>query len=129
MIVCLVAMSLLILSFGFFNLSFQVTGLNRLIIFTPVSIVEQAVHVEGDHTLYFDSSNVEEKFNTYYQGKIEPYCNDYEIDYYFYVQENHSYCIGQYCNAVEVEVNANLSFNYHYHRKICFEVKNTNELG
>ena len=65
MIVCLVAMSLLILSFGFFNLSFQVTGLNRLIIFTPVSIVEQAVHVQGDHALYFDSSNVEEKFNTY----------------------------------------------------------------
>lgn len=129
MIVVLVAMSLLVLSFGMFTLSFQVTGLNRLIIFTPASIVEQAVHIEGDYSLYFEFWDVEEKFNSYYEGKIDVYCNDYEIDYYFYIQENHSYCIGQYCNAVEVEVNANLSFNYHYHRKIRFEVKGTNELG
>ena len=129
MIVALVAMGIMICCFGFFSLAYQINGLNRIIIYTPLTIIEKNVRTEGDYPLYFNWIMTQDYLLSYYQNKTKQYCDNCDINFYFYNQKNHSYCIGDYCNAVEIEFDADLYLNYHYHRKIYFEVRNSNELS
>ena len=127
MIMALVALSVIMVSFGLFTLSYQVIGMNRLIIYTPITEIERFVLVEGDNKLHFYDQKVKVDLDLYYKEKIENYTKIYEVDYYFYHKEDHSYCAYNFCDSIEIEVNATLYMNYQYHRKIYFEVRNQNE--
>ena len=129
MIMGLLAILVIILSFGLFTLSYQVIGMNRLIIYTPITEIERFVLVEGDNKLHFYDQQVRVNLDLYYQEKIHEYTNKYEVKYYFYHKEDHSYCAYNFCDSVEIEVDATLYMSYQYHRKIYFEVRNQNELS
>ena len=122
MIIMFIALLLMVLSFGAFTLSYQINGMNRLFIYTPLSIVEKCVIVQGDNSLNFYTLKMKVELEKYYDSKIPAYTDDYVINYYFYRPLNHSYCRDNYCKALEVSVEATLNFNYKYTRTIYFEV-------
>ena len=123
MIIFLIALTVIVISFGCFSLAYQINGLNRLIIYTPNSIVETSTYVDGEHAYSFPKEHIEAEFSLYLEPKIERYTKNYQIEYYFYNQFDHSYCIQEYCDALQIHVAADLMFNYKYSRKIFFEIK------
>lgn len=123
MIIFLISIVVVVASFGCFSLAYEVNGMNRLMIFTPLSLIEKHVELEGGNSLNFSVDNVTEQLDSYYKPKIEKYSSEYNLEYYFYNQLDHSYCWMDYCNALEVTVSANLSFNYKYKRTVYFAIK------
>ena len=122
MIIMFIAILLVIGCFGVFTLTYQVNGLNRLIVYTPLSIVEKCVVIQGENGLKFYKGKLQTQLDSYYDTRIKEYTDIYEISYYFYRQLNHAYCTGLYCDAVEVSVSATVNFNYQYERTVYFEV-------
>lgn len=122
MIIMFIAILLVIGCFGIFTVTYQVNGLNRLFIYTPLSIVEKCVIVQGENGLKFYKGKLEAQLNNYYDERIKEYTDKYEISYYFYRQLNFAYCTDLYCDSVEVSVTATLNFNYQYERTVYFEV-------
>ena len=118
----------LILSFSSYALAFQINGINRAIVSTPVTIFESSIYHNVDeeepHVL-MSKKIVTEKLEKYYRKEISKFTDDFTYEIYFYNKENDSMCVVDNCNAVEITFDASLMYNYQYHRIIHYEVYKT----
>lgn len=121
-------LAFLILSFSSYALAFQINGINRAIVSTPVTIFESSVYHNVDEEeprVLMSKKIVTEKLEKYYQKEISKFTDDFTYEIYFYNKENDSMCVEDNCNAVEITFDASLMYNYQYHRIIHYEVYKT----
>ncbi len=122
MIIIFISMAFAVFSLQIFTLNMQIQSLNREIINTPVQLLSKCVMYEGSK-VYFSSDVFEEILRPYYNKRIEKYTSEYEVEFYFYNLEDHSYCYNSGCEAVEVSVDCSLINNYHFTRTMNYQIK------
>lgn len=125
MVILLVGLTFLILSFSSYGLAYQINGINRVIISTPISIFEASILHDldvDDQDVRFSKEILKDKTRKYYGFQISKYTDDYIVDFYFYNPDNESLCVDDDCYAVEISISANLMFNYEYERTLKYEI-------
>ena len=122
-------LAFLILSFSSYVIAFQINGINRVIVSTPVTIFEASIYhnvVIGEPNALMSKKMVTEKLDKFYKCELSKFTDKYEYEIYFYNKEDESMCVEDSCNAVEISFSASLIYNYQYHRTIHYEVFKTN---
>lgn len=124
MLLILLVTLLTIFLFSSFTLTYRLQTINRTIINTPLEIFELSIPVANiDETnVYFDKAQLENNVLTYYEERLSPYFKSYDVDFYYYNQSNHSICVNDYCNAVEINVSGNYMFNFQYEKTLKYEI-------
>ena len=115
-----------LLSFQLFTITLRLNTINRLIVATPISLFESSVPLvnEGDEIrLYFDKGLLESNLNDYYQENVSSYVHHFTLSFYYYNQDDNSYCVDEYCDAVEVQFTAQVIFTFNYSRTMFYEIK------
>lgn len=122
MILMLISLSIVVICFSFFSLSYQINGLNRVVVGTPISLIENAVYDSGYHAGKINKGFLESYLTFYYNFNLKKYTPNYNMSLYFYSAENESFCTTNYCTGVEVTITAELNFNYQYERIMYYEI-------
>lgn len=125
MLILLVGLAFLILSFSSYALAFQINGINRVVVSTPVSIFESCVLHNVDEEepkILFTKTLVKQKLEKYYSYELSKFTDKFSYEIYFYNKEDESMCIEDECDSVEVTFNAVLMYNYQYTRQLNYEV-------
>ena len=108
-------------AFQFFTLNYSIQGLNRAVVYTPIELM--AMDVSNDSgEISFTIEDIEHHLRDYYEKSVSRYVKDYEVDFYFYNQEDDSICLSNYCDAVEIKIDATLILSYKYHRVMYYEL-------
>ena len=110
---------------GIFSLSFSIQGLKRAIINTPIELMYRSVElVDGE--IKFDKSKLNQILLTYYNDVLPRYSEEHTVDIYYYNIMDQSFCIEDYCSAVEITVNCKLIFEYDFTRTMYYEIRSNN---
>lgn len=115
-----------VLSFSFFTVTYRVNGINRTIYNIPIAIFESSIPLVQEKeqpTIYFDKISVELKLTSYFVSNIRKYCDKFTVKFYYYNQEDYSYCSASTCDAVEIHLSADVLINYQYHRVARFYIE------
>ncbi|HKM10609.1 MAG: hypothetical protein PHI75_01310 [Bacilli bacterium] len=126
MIAAFLSLLAVILGFQLFTITTNLTAINRIVITTPLALFETSIPLinnEEDAPLYFDKRTLEDNLSVYYSNALEKYTKKFSLDFYYYHQEDDSYCIDDKCNAVEVDISALITFDFSYHRVMFYEIK------
>ena len=124
----MVGLAFLILSFSSYALAFQINGINRVLVCTPVTIFESSIYhnvTETEPRVLMSKELVIEKLEKFYECELSKFTDKYTYEIYFYNKENGSMCVEDNCNAVEISFSASLIYSYQYHRTITYEVYKT----
>lgn len=122
-------LAFLILSFSSYALAYQINGINRIVVSTPVTIFETSIYHnvnEDEPRVLMSKKLVKEKLEKFYNYELSKFTDKFEYEIYFYNKEDESMCVEDNCNAVEISFSASLIYNYQYHRTIHYEVFKTN---
>jgi hypothetical protein len=115
-----------VLSFNFFMMSYQVNGLNRLVMNAPISLFETAIElmdISEENGPIFNKETLERNLTSYFDFSLPHYTEDYEVGFYYYNPSDHSVCIDENAKAVEVTVNASFIFMYQYQKTMFYEIR------
>lgn len=126
MIVAFLSLLAVILSFQLFTVTTNLTAINRIVITTPVALFETSIPLISNEEfapLFFDKRTLEDNLSVYYSNSLDKYTKEVVLNFYYYHQEDGSYCIDEKCNAVEVDISAIINFNFQYHRVMFYEIK------
>ena len=110
--------------FANFTLTYRLQTINRAIINTPLELFELAIPLVNidEENIYFDKIKLEAGILNYYEETIEDQFKSYDVEFYYYNQSNHSICVSDKCNAVEITVSGNYFLNFTYERSINYEI-------
>ena len=126
MIAMIIAFFVAVLSFNFFMISYQVTGINRLVLGAPLSLFETAINMyqidKGDGP-YFNKEILVDNITSYFSYHMPRYTDDYLLSYYYYNIEDHSLDMSDQTKAVEVTLKANLILYYRYQKTMYYEIR------
>lgn len=125
MVTVIISFLVVVLSFNFFMMSYQINGINRLVMSAPMSLYETAINVfEIDEEIgpYFDKQILEENITYYFNFHMHKYTDDYQLDFYYYNPIDHSLDMNDEVKAVEVTINANIILYYHYQKTMYYEI-------
>ena len=125
MVAIFISFFIVVLSFNFFVISYQINGINRLVISAPLSLYETSINLfEIDDSIgpVFDKEILEDNITSYFDYHIPRYTNDYSLQFYYYNPIDHSIELSENAKAVEVELDANLALNYHYAKTMYYEI-------
>ena len=126
MIAMIIAFLLVVLSFNFFMISYQINGINRLVLSMPLSLYETAIimyDIDEENGPNFDKQLLEENITSYFTFHMARYSSDYELDFYYYNPIDHSLNMSDEIKAVEVTVDASLFLYYQYHKTMFYEIR------
>lgn len=118
-----------VLCFSLFTLSIDISAINRIVIQTPVALFENAIPLidyDKSELLYFDKILLENNINRYFDDSLKNYTKETEILFYYYNQDDDSYCVLDKCDAVEITIKATIVFSYIYERTMFYEIKDMN---
>ena len=125
MVTMIISFFVIVLSFNFFMMSYQINGINRLVMSAPLSLFETAINMyEIDEEIgpTFDKEILEDNITSYFSFHMPRYTSDYELEYYYYNPSDHSLDMSDNTKAVEVTVEANLILFYHYQKTMYYEI-------
>ena len=126
MINMMISFMVVILSFNFFMMSYQVNGVNRLVMNAPIALFETSLElldIAEDKGPIFNKDILEENLTSYFDYSLPHYTDDYEVSFYYYNPSDHSVCLDEKCRAVEVKVSAAFIFMYRYEKTMFYEVR------
>ena len=115
MINMIISFMVVVLSFNFFMMSYQVNGLNRLVMNAPISLFETAIElmdISEENGPIFNKETLERNLTSYFDFSLPHYTDEYEVGFYYYNPSDHSVCIDENAKAVEVTVSASFIFMY-----------------
>lgn len=124
MINIFIALLFLLMSYGLFNFSFAIHGINRLIINAPRTIFEYSV-VTSEDGIPFYSDDVKERYLSYIDENIYDYVDEYTIDFRFYNPSTGGRCYEE-CEGVDVKITSRIAFSYSYTRTMFYEIREVN---
>ena len=122
----IVAFLLVVFSFNFFMISYQINGINRLVFNAPLSLYETAINLydlDEDHSPYFMKETLEDNITYYFSYHMPRYTEHYSLSFYYYQLGNHSLDMSDEAKAVEVNVTADLALSYQYRRTMHYEIR------
>jgi len=125
MVTIIISFLVVVLSFNFFMMSYQINGINRLVMSAPMSLYETAINVfeiDEETGPYFDKEILEENITYYFTFHMPRYTEDYQLDFYYYNPIDHSLDMNDEVKAVEVTINANIILYYHYQKTMYYEI-------
>ena len=126
MINMIISFLVVTLSFNFFMMSYQVNGLNRLVMNAPISLFETAIElmdINEDNGPVFNKETLENNLTSYFDFSLPHYTDEYEVNFYYYNPSDHSVCIDEKAKAVEVSVSASFIFAYQYQKTMFYEIR------
>lgn len=126
MINMIISFLVVVLSFNFFMMSYQVNGLNRLVMNAPISLFETAIelmNIDEESGPIFNKETLEGNLTSYFDFSLPKYTEDYEVSFYYYNPSDHSVCIDENAKAVEVSVSASFIFAYQYQKTMFYEIR------
>ena len=125
MVAVFISFFVVVLSFNFFVVSYQINGINRLVLSAPLSLFETAVNlfeIDEDIGPVFDKAILVDNLTSYFDYEMPRYTSDYSLSFYYYNPIDYSIELSENARAVEVYVNANLALNYHYEKTMYYEI-------
>ena len=114
MVTMLIAFFVLVVSFNFFMLSYQINGVNRLVLGMPIALYETALNlydINEEDGPYFDKEILEDNLTSYFSYSMKKYTSDYQLTFYYYDPSNGAICLEDECRAVEISLSASLILN------------------
>ena len=126
MVAIFISLLVVVLSFNFFMISYQLNGVNRLVMYAPLSLFESAIilyEIDLDIGPIFDKEILVDNITSYFDFHMPRYSSDYDLSFYYYNVEDHSLDLSDQPKAVEVLVTATLVENYHYERTMYYEIR------
>ena len=126
MIILILVVFLVSYSFLIFSYTYQINGLNRMIVNVPVLILETAIPLATDRKeteLYFDQEMAIYEYERYLEKEAKRYVEKYEVEYYFYNTKDGGYCDVNNCQGVEICFSAELMLKINYERTMKYEIK------
>ena len=126
MIAMLISFFVVFLSFNFFMVSYQINGINRLVIGAPLSLFETAIvllDIDEDNGPYFDKEILEDNLTSYFDYHLPRYTEEYSVSFYYYDTTNHSLDMSDEPQAVEATISAELVLSNHYQRTMFYEIR------
>jgi len=126
MINIVISFTVVVLSFNFFMMSYQVNGVNRLVMNAPISLFETAIElldINKTEGPIFNKETLERNLTSYFDFSLPHYTDDYEVSFYYYNPTDHSVSIDENSKAVEVSVSASFIFNYQYTKTMFYEIR------
>lgn len=126
MIVIFISLFIVVMSCNFFTISFQINGINRLVLATPIALFETSVvlfDLSNDESPYFDKQILEDNINSYFDFSLPRYSQDYDISVSYYNQEDHSICLSDKPEATEITIQATLDFSFEYQKTMYYEIR------
>ena len=131
MLILLVGLAFLVVCFSSFTLAYQINGINRVVVATPITIFETSTLNDLDYdypTLLFSKEILKERLDKFYNYELSKFTSKFTYELYFYNKKNGSMCVQDECDGVEISFSASLIYNYQYRRTVTFEVyENTYE--
>ena len=125
MVTIIISLLVVVISFNFFMMSYQINGINRLVMSAPMSLYETAINVfeiDEEKGPYFDKEILEENITYYFTFHMPRYTENYQLDFYYYNPIDHSLDMNDEVKAVEVTINANIILYYHYQKTMYYEI-------
>lgn len=125
MIAIFISFLLVVLSFNFFVVSYQINGINRLVLSVPLSLFETAINlfeIDEDIGPVFDKTILVDNLTSYFDYQMPRYTEDYSLSFYYYNPIDHSIELSENAKAVDVIIDANLALNYHYQKTMYYEI-------
>ena len=126
MLMMIISFFVVVLSFNLFMMSYQVNGVNRLVLGTPIALLETSINmfnINEKEVPKFNQTTLEKNLTSYYAQSMPHYTDDYSLSFYYYNPKNHSVCLSSSCSAVEVTVDAYLALGYHYNKTMYYEIR------
>ena len=122
----IVSITLAVLALQFFTVTYRVNGINRTLYNIPIAIFESSIPLAQETEepeIYYDADILEEKLTSYFDKSITKYCDKYEVEIYYYNQDDFSYCSSGKCDAVELTLTADLFIGFNYSRTARFYIQ------
>ena len=127
MICIFIALLVMVISFNFFFISYQICGINRLFINPPIGLIESTVNLvsnEDQPNLYFNKELLVYSLTNYYEEKIEKlHVEDYTLSFTFINPSNESFCTTTQCQGFKIKLSSTLTFNYKYEREVYYKIQ------
>ena len=126
MIAMIISFFVVFISFNFFMISYEINGVNRIVLSAPLSLYETAIelfNIDEDEGPHFNKTILEDNITSYFDFHLPRYVNDYDLDFYYYNPSDHSLDMDSKCQAVEVTVSMELVLNTHYQKTMFYEIR------
>lgn len=126
MVCMIISFFVVVLSFNFFMMSYQINGINRLVVSVPISLYETAINmfdIDEEEGPYFDKEILEDNITSYFAFHMDRYSSDYDLDFYYYIPSDHSIDMSDEPKAVEVTLDTTIILSYHYQKTMYYEIR------
>ena len=126
MVTMIISFFVVVLSFNFFMMSYQINGINRLVMSAPLSLYETAINlfdIDEEIGPTFDKEILEDNITSYFSFHMPRYTSNYDLELYYYIPSDHSMDMSDDAKAVEVTVEASLILFYRYQKTMYYEIR------
>ena len=126
MISIFICLFIVVLSFNFFMVSYQINGINRLVTSMPLSLFETAIdmfEIDEDIGPTFDKGILLDNLSSYFDYHFAKYTDEYGLYLYYYKPSDHSIDMSDYPKAVEVTVTAKIVLNNYYQKEMFYGIR------
>ena len=126
MVTMIISFFVVVLSFNFFIMSYQINGINRLVMSTPLALYETAINlfdIDEEYGPTFDKEILENNITSYFSFHMPRYTENYSLEFYYYIPSTHAIDMSEEAQAVEVTLAASLILFYHYQKTMYYEIR------
>lgn len=126
MIAFFISLLTVILSFNFFMMSYQMNGINRLVLNVPLSLFETAINVyeiNESSGPYFIKRDLENNITYYFDYHMSKYVDNYTLRFYYYHIEDHSIDMSSTPKAVDVTLRTTVAMYTPYEKTMFYEIR------
>ena len=94
MLMMIISFFVVVMSFNLFMMGYQVNGVNRLVLGTPMSLFETAINMYAiDESVgpYFNYETLESNLTSYFDYSMPHYTDSYSLEFYYYNPANNAF--------------------------------------
>ena len=126
MISIFISLFIVVLSFNFFMMSYQINGINRLVLNMPLSLFETAINfyeINAEVGPHFIKEDLEDNITYYFDFHLSKYVQEYSIYFYYYNIEDHSIDMSDKPKAVDVTISTTVVMYTPYEKTMFYEIR------
>ena len=115
-----------LMSLQLFTLTYRINGVNRTMFNIPKGIFESSIPlVQNTYypTIYYDKTILEDSLTYYFDTNLHKYVSHFDLEFYYYNQQDDSICVSDKCNAVEITLKASIMLDIKYKKTARFYIR------
>ncbi len=128
MVVIFIALFIIVCSFNFFMMAYQMNGINRLFYSVPIALIESSIDqydLSLENAPHFIKETLENKLTSYFEFSLKNYVDNFTLNFYYYNPSDYSFCTSDNCSAFEATLKTDLILNYHYEKTLFYEIRSS----